>query len=80
MEGLENLSFKIGDFTVKPCHLISIAIGAIIVYFYMRHRMKKCVERESKVRTNLETFLSSDYAQGLGIDAKTISAEVFNLG
>jgi hypothetical protein len=76
---MENLSFNIGDFTVKPCHLISIAIGMIVVYIIMKRRMKACTDNEKRVRKNLEAFLSSDYASGLGIDAKAISAEVFDV-
>jgi hypothetical protein len=76
---MEDLSFNIGSFTVKPCHLISIAIGMVVVYFIMKRINKKCEERETKVKQNLEIFLSSDYAKGLGIDAKSISAQVFGI-
>jgi hypothetical protein len=76
---MENLSLKIGDFTLKPCHVITFAIGALVVYLIMKRAMSKCKERETTVKKNLEAFLSSDYAQGLGVDAKRISAQVFDL-
>lgn len=76
---MEDLSFNIGTFTVKPCHLISIAIGLVVMYLIMKRINRKCEEREKKVKMNLEMFLSSDYAKGLGINAKDISAQVFNI-